>query len=51
MGNQILGKRPLDFFKGFNEEQVQYIREKFEILKDDKGFLSKPKFQEAYRCP
>lgn len=51
MGNQILGKRPSDFVRGFSEAQVQYLREKFEILRDDKGLLSKQKFQEAYRCP
>jgi Ca2+-binding EF-hand superfamily protein len=51
MGNEILGKRPSNFFKGFNEAQVQYVKDKFDILKDDKGMMSKTKFQEIYHCP
>lgn len=30
---------------------MQYVKDKFEVLRDDKGFLSRAKFMEAYRCP
>ena len=50
MGNEILGRRSSTFFKGFTEAQVQYVRDKFEVLRDDKGLLSRAKFMDAYRC-
>jgi hypothetical protein len=32
MGNCILGKRSKNFYRGFNDRQIEYIREKFETL-------------------
>lgn len=29
MGNKILGKRSRNFYKGFNERQLNYLRDKF----------------------
>ena len=54
MGNQILGKRSRNFFKGFNERQVDYIKEKFSVMaKKDKegqlGELDRNKFIEEYK--
>ena len=54
MGNQILGKRSRNFFKGFNERQVDYIKEKFSVMakKGKEGEpleLDKSKFIEEYK--
>ena len=46
----MLGKRSSHFYKGFNEEQLTYLKEKFELLKDEKGNLSKDKVAQEYRC-
>ncbi len=32
MGNQILGKRSRSFYMGFNQRQVDYIKEKFSVM-------------------
>jgi hypothetical protein len=34
MGNKILGKRSRNFYKGFNERQLTYLRDKFESLSE-----------------
>jgi Ca2+-binding EF-hand superfamily protein len=48
MGNKILGKRSRSFYKGFNEKQLNYLREKFESLAE-KGSLKKEIFMDAYK--
>lgn len=48
MGNKILGKRSRNFYKGFNERQLDYLKEKFESLSEN-GELIKNKFIEAYQ--
>lgn len=43
MGNKILGKRSRSFYKGFNERQLVYLKEKFESL-SEKEVLKKEIF-------
>lgn len=50
MGNEVLARRSSDFYKGFNEEQLTYLKEKFELLRDDKGYLDKSKIATEYKC-
>lgn len=40
MGNKILGKRSRNFYKGFNERQLTYLKDKFESL-SEKGALKR----------
>lgn len=47
MGNKILGKRSRNFYKGFNERQLTYLRDKFESLSEG-GKLKKDLFIKAY---
>ena len=49
MGNIILGKRSRNFYKGFNDRQLNYIKEKFSIMSErnkENVFLNKKKFKE-----
>ena len=48
MGNKILGKRSRSFYRGFNDRQVDYIKQKFETISTD-GLINKEKFKKAYR--
>jgi hypothetical protein len=48
MGNKILGKRSRSFYRGFNDRQVEYLKEKFEMISVN-GKLDKAKFCQAYR--
>lgn len=43
MGNKILGRRSRSFYKGFNERQVDYLKQKFETISTD-GKVDKKKF-------
>lgn len=43
MGNKILGKRSRSFYKGFNERQMDYLRQKFEMISAN-GILNSKKF-------
>jgi hypothetical protein len=43
MGNKILGRRSRSFYKGFNEKQVDYLKQKFETFSNE-GKLDKNKF-------
>lgn len=43
MGNKILGKRSRSFYKGFNERQLAYLKEKFDSL-SEKEVLKKEIF-------
>jgi hypothetical protein len=45
MGNKILGKRSRNFYKGFNERQVNYIKDKFDVIATNKQ-LDKNKFMD-----
>lgn len=48
MGNQILGKRSRNYYKGFNDKQINYIKEKFSVM--SKGdYLDIDKFTEEYK--
>ncbi len=47
MGNQILGRRGRNFYKGFNDNQLEYLKEKFEAI-SDKGNLNKAQFMKSY---
>lgn len=48
MGNQILGKRSRNYYKGFNDKQIDYIKEKFSVM--SKGdYLDIDKFTEEYK--
>ena len=56
MCNKILGKRSRNYYKGFNERQVDYIKEKFSVMSvkspnksDDFFILDKDKFTEEYK--
>ena len=48
MGNKILGRRSKSFYRGFNEKQINYLKEKFETM-SKKGTLDKKLFMEAYK--
>ena len=48
MGNKILGKRSRSFYKGFNERQLDYIKEKFATMQKS-GCLDKNLFKTAYQ--
>ena len=48
MGNKILGKRSRSFYKGFNDRQMDYLRQKFEMI-SNKGILDPKKFMESYK--
>lgn len=48
MGNKILGRRSRSFYRGFNERQVDYLKQKFETFSLN-GKLDKKKFMEAYK--
>lgn len=48
MGNKILGKRSRSFYKGFNERQLTYLKEKFESL-SEKDVLKKDAFIDVYK--
>lgn len=48
MGNKVLGRRSRSFYRGFNERQVDYIKQKFETISAD-GKLDKNKFMSAYK--
>lgn len=43
MGNKILGRRSRSFYKGFNDKQIDYLKQKFEIISID-GKVDKKKF-------
>ena len=48
MGNKILGKRSRSFYKGFNERQIDYIKQKYaSICKNNK--FDKQQFRKAYQ--
>ncbi len=40
MGNKVLGRRSRSFYKGFNERQVDYLKQKFETF-SEKGMINK----------
>lgn len=48
MGNKILGKRSRSFYKGFNEKQIDYIKQKFDTMSTN-GILDEKKFADAYK--
>lgn len=48
MGNKILGKRSRNFYRGFNDRQINYLKEKFDSL-SEKGELKKQLFIIAYQ--
>lgn len=48
MGNKILGKRSRNFYKGFNQRQLNYLKDKFESLSQE-GKLKKDLFINAYQ--
>lgn len=39
MGNKILRPSPIESLAGFNDDQLSYLNEKFEILCDEKKLL------------
>lgn len=48
MGNKILGKRSRNFYKGLNERQINYIKEKFLTI-SKKDILDKELFMNEYK--
>jgi hypothetical protein len=40
MGNKVLGRRSRSFYKGFNERQIDYLKQKFETFAE-KGAINK----------
>ncbi len=40
MGNKILGKRSRNYFRGLNERQLNYVKEKFSTISKS-GLLDK----------
>lgn len=50
MGNKILRPNPIEPLSGFNDDQISYLKDKFEILCDESKFLNVNKIAEAYQC-
>lgn len=50
MGNKILRPTEMEPFAGFNDDQLSYLQDKFEVLCDDNKLLSVDKITEAYQC-
>jgi len=40
MGNKILRPTELEPFAGFNDDQISYLKDKFDLLSDDTQLLS-----------
>ncbi|EGR30797.1 hypothetical protein IMG5_123400 [Ichthyophthirius multifiliis] len=50
MGNKILGDFRKSRYKGFNQDQLNYIKDKFQLLCDDNGYLCKENLAIIYKC-
>ncbi|KAL4483877.1 hypothetical protein ABPG72_006252 [Tetrahymena utriculariae] len=50
MGNQIMGNFRKARYKGFTDDQVNYLKDKFSLMCDDKGFLDANKLKNVYKC-
>ena len=48
MGNKILGRRSRSFYKGFNDRQMDYLRQKFEMISKD-GVMDSKKLMQVYK--
>lgn len=48
MGNKILGKRSRNFYKGLNDRQLSYIKEKFSTISKNNA-LDRDMFMNEYK--
>ena len=51
MGNKVLRPSELDPFAAFNDDQISYLQDKFEILCDDHKLLVSEKIADAFKTP
>lgn len=50
MGNKTLRPNDIEPLSGFNDDQIGYLKDKFEILCDESKLLNVNKISEAFKC-